>query len=556
MKWSALLDDFRTFLVSPELPLVDLSLPNAQDLEGDKVEGWRSECSPDSKIGTRTTPIESGPDAKDTATIVDPATHEGKNLEQNSLPDPRNHLVEPFWVSEYLMSRYDREQLYEYVWTMPLKTLAKKFDVSGSTLGSVCKRLHVPLPGVGYWNKSAAGKPVPPRPPLPTVQVGRKVGHHARREMSRWHTVAVSRGLMSRYNREKLYDQVWKTPLVKLAKEWGVTDNTLGGVCRRLQVPTPGLGYWNKKAAGKQIEPPPPLPVIDIQLKHPNVLLIASKPAKPSDLPLDSLPLGGSGVGNSTTNSPKREAVGMDALGEVAHLKYPGAARSFDQAKVSLEGEKIEPSGILTFVKTPQVSPMLMGRYNREELYEKVWATTMQKLAKEYGVSGVALGKTCRKLQIPVPGKGYWNKRAANQPVQPRPSLPTIQASDATPDPAGSKDGDQSAPDRSSRKVLLASQRIRKNSVKGSAATETIRVRNRVEQIPPPQIVRYDREELYERAWAMPVVKVACLYGVSNVAIAKACKRLQVPVPGLGYWAKKAANQPVKYRPPLPRLPA
>ena len=68
-----------------------------------------------------------------------------------------------------------------------------------------------------------------------------------------------------------------------------------------------------------------------------------------------------------------------------------------------------------------------MARYNREELYEKVWTLTMQKVAKEYGVSDVAIGKVCRKLYIPVPGTGYWNKKAANQPVEPRPPLPVIQ---------------------------------------------------------------------------------------------------------------------------------
>jgi integrase len=63
---------------------------------------------------------------------------------------------------------------------------------------------------------------------------------------------------------------------------------------------------------------------------------------------------------------------------------------------------------------------------------------------------------------------------------------------------------------------------------------------------------RYDREELYEKAWKVPMRILAKEYRVSDVALAKACKRLHVPLPGRGYWAKKAANQPVKTRPPLP----
>jgi hypothetical protein len=73
------------------------------------------------------------------------------------------------------------------------------------------------------------------------------------------------------------------------------------------------------------------------------------------------------------------------------------------------------------------VSRVLMSRYNREALYEKVWTVTVRELAKEYGVSDVAMGKTCRKLHIPVPGRGYWAKKAANAAVDPRPPLPKVQ---------------------------------------------------------------------------------------------------------------------------------
>jgi hypothetical protein len=86
-----------------------------------------------------------------------------------------------------------------------------------------------------------------------------------------------------------------------------------------------------------------------------------------------------------------------------------------------------KPRTLPAFEEPQQVSPLLMARYDREDLYEKVWTLTMQKAAKEYGVSDVALGKTCRKLYIPVPGRGYWNKMAANQPVEPRPFLPVIR---------------------------------------------------------------------------------------------------------------------------------
>lgn len=46
----------------------------------------------------------------------------------------------------------------------------------------------------------------------------------------------------------------------------------------------------------------------------------------------------------------------------------------------------------------------------REELYEKVWTTPLQKLAREFGLSDVGLAKLCRRHGIPRPGRGYWTR--------------------------------------------------------------------------------------------------------------------------------------------------
>jgi len=52
-------------------------------------------------------------------------------------------------------------------------------------------------------------------------------------------------------------------------------------------------------------------------------------------------------------------------------------------------------------------------------------------MAVRYGISGVALAKTCRKLRVPPPSRGYWAKvKARNAPkraalpanVQPSPN--------------------------------------------------------------------------------------------------------------------------------------
>lgn len=46
------------------------------------------------------------------------------------------------------------------------------------------------------------------------------------------------------------------------------------------------------------------------------------------------------------------------------------------------------------------------------------------------------------------------------------------------------------------------------------------------------------REDLYLLVWTLPTTKVASILGVSNVAVAKRCKKLNIPKPPRGYWAK------------------
>lgn len=53
----------------------------------------------------------------------------------------------------------------------------------------------------------------------------------------------------------------------------------------------------------------------------------------------------------------------------------------------------------------------------REQLYDLVWSEPMQRLAKQIGISDVAIAKHCRKLGVPVPERGYWNKLQAGKSV-------------------------------------------------------------------------------------------------------------------------------------------
>ena len=68
------------------------------------------------------------------------------------------------------------------------------------------------------------------------------------------------------------------------------------------------------------------------------------------------------------------------------------------------------------------------------------------------------------------------------------------------------------------------------------------------------ETVEFDREKLYEEVWTTPMSRLAPQYGLSDVGLAKVCKRLKVPRPPQGYWVKKQYGKKLPKRPPLPAL--
>lgn len=90
---------------------------------------------------------------------------------------------------------------------------------------------------------------------------------------------------------------------------------------------------------------------------------------------------------------------------------------------------------------------------SRNELYESVWNRPIVQVAREYGISDVALKKICRKMAIPTPERGYWRRKergykvvtarlrplpdyaVAQVTISPRPNLsPAEQKPSAAPD--------------------------------------------------------------------------------------------------------------------------
>jgi hypothetical protein len=53
--------------------------------------------------------------------------------------------------------------------------------------------------------------------------------------------------------RKELYDLVWENPLSKLAKKYNLSDNGLRKVCKKLDIPLPKNGYWQKIQYNKKV---------------------------------------------------------------------------------------------------------------------------------------------------------------------------------------------------------------------------------------------------------------------------------------------------------------
>lgn len=58
--------------------------------------------------------------------------------------------------------------------------------------------------------------------------------------------------------------------------------------------------------------------------------------------------------------------------------------------------------------------------------------------------------------------------------------------------------------------------------------------------------------DLYNRVWSTPMIKLVRALDTSDVGLAKACWRHNIPRPARGYWTKLAAGKTA----PKPGLPS
>ena len=68
----------------------------------------------------------------------------------------------------------------------------------------------------------------------------------------------------------------------------------------------------------------------------------------------------------------------------------------------------------------------------------------------------------------------------------------------------------------------------------------------------PQNYITLSRSALYALVWTKPVTELAKEFGISDVALAKRCRSINIPLPPRGHWAKVTAGQTPK-RTPLPK---
>src|SRR5206468_2402825 len=84
---------------------------------------------------------------------------------------------------------FTRQELYDLVWSEPMRSLAGRYSISDRGLAKACAAGNVPVPARGYWAKLQAGKkvsktPLPPRGfgQCDEVTIGRDPSHYYYRE--------------------------------------------------------------------------------------------------------------------------------------------------------------------------------------------------------------------------------------------------------------------------------------------------------------------------------------------------------------------------------------
>ncbi|VTT98784.1 Uncharacterized protein OS=Kordia algicida OT-1 GN=KAOT1_19457 PE=4 SV=1 [Gemmataceae bacterium] len=190
-------------------------------------------------------------------------------------------------------------------------------------------------------------------------------------------TETTARPQRASLTRQALYEQVWTTPLLRLAPAYGVHHTRLAQLCDNHKIPRPPRGYWVQKAYGKG-EPPPGLATVEDAALE-TVLITPDDSDEQSAAASDPVP---------TAQRPATSNCEPPAAPSEAEVE----AVSTD--KLRIRSALANESGLVTLT--------------RRELYDVVWSAPMSQVCQDYNISDVALAKTCKRHHVPSPPRGYW----------------------------------------------------------------------------------------------------------------------------------------------------
>ena len=206
-------------------------------------------------------------------------------------------------------------------------------------------------------------------------------------------------------SRQELYLQLWRVPISRLTVELGYSYVELVKICTELRIPRPTAGYWYRVQHGGAPEqvPLPPIPEgTETEIPF-GSRLRTQLPPEPSAND-DELKKSGSPKSKQT---PTRE--------------FGGAPEDAAVAQVNASTGLGESTADTTNTAAPaRVAPKFADvvEMTREELYQHVWTTPIHLLSEALGLSDVRLAKICVQMEVPKPGRGYWARLDAGEPVE------------------------------------------------------------------------------------------------------------------------------------------
>ncbi len=217
------------------------------------------------------------------------------------------------------------------------------------------------------------------------------------------------------------------------------------------------------------------------------------------------------------------------------------------------------------------VEPVSVIELTRKQLYDEIWTISAAGVARKYGVPYAQFLAQVRAAGIAIPSSTYWVMLGTGKAVE-----KTEFSGDADEIVPISREPVNLRKRKGSQAMhALAKDAHQAESKKSTHVADKVKpissVKNEeVDRVKPavsiahqerkePETYQqygvtynvYDRETLYSEVWEEPVTEVAKHYHVTDVAIHKVCKSLDIPTPPLGYWAKLRAGKPVT-RTPMP----